>query len=617
MNTTSTNNPFVVGQWVRGEKFFGRAEIIAELLFGPRQAVWVAALRRMGKTSLLREVERRVLQNAESNFLALYWDLEGAIDDITLRESLLAAVEESASGLRVETSWENLSTPEVLRKIQQKAKSRQRAVLLLCDEAEALLTVAQNDSHLLARLRRALQSENVRCVLTATRRLTVLETFDEAGTSPFLQGFVPPLYLPPLRETEIQPLLAQAGFSLETRKELFQRSGGHPFLLQLLAKRTLEYGDLAGAYQHLQHDETLHNFFTVDFNTLQPTEKSLLQQCAQGDGLSLRGTSNTEARVALQTLLALGLLAEQNDHLRVRLPLFQDWLQRQSPPQAAQKTIFHSEELKPGERVGPYEILHEIARGGMGIVYCARDVHLQRLAAVKVLHAELLGDEQHRARFLSEARAAAQFQHPHVATIYAIEFKGETPCLCMEHVEGQRLEQWAKQAHLTFAQKLTLAQQIASALAAAHAAGLIHRDLKPSNIMVRKDGMAKLLDFGIARRLTAATRLTRTGQMLGTLAYMSPEQASNLEADARSDVFSFGVVLYELFTGKPAFTAENELALAYSIINENPPPPDAENPALPHALAELLMSMLAKPPQKRPANGQAVSKILEELIELL
>lgn len=131
MNTTSTNNPFVVGQWVRGEKFFGRAEIIAELLFGPRQAVWVAALRRMGKTSLLREVERRVLQNAESNFLALYWDLEGAIDDITLRESLLAAVEESASGLRVETSWENLSTPEVLRKIQQKAKSRQRAVLLL------------------------------------------------------------------------------------------------------------------------------------------------------------------------------------------------------------------------------------------------------------------------------------------------------------------------------------------------------------------------------------------------------------------------------------------------------------------------------------------------------
>ncbi len=612
MNTSSTNNPFVVGQWVRGEKFFGREEIIAELLFGPRQAVWVAALRRMGKTSLLREVERRVLQSAETNFLPLYWDLEGVINDVTLRESLLAAVEESASGLHVNASWEKLSTPEVLRKIQQETKSRRRAVLLLCDEAEALLTVAQNDSHLLARLRRALQSENVRCVLTATRRLTALETFDESGTSPFLQGFVPPLYLPPWREAEIQPLLTQAGFSLETRKELFQRSGGHPFLLQLLAKRTLEYGDLAEAYQHLQHDETLHNFFTVDFNTLQPAEKSLLQQCAQGDGLGLRGTSNTEARVALQTLLALGLLAEQNDHLRMRLPLFQDWLQRQSPP-AAQKTIFHTEEMKPGERVGPYEILHEIARGGMGIVYCARDVHLQRLAAVKVLHADLLGDEQHRARFLSEARAAAQFQHPHVATIYAIEFKNGTPCLCMEHVEGQRLEQWAKQAHLTFAQKLTLAQQIASALAAAHAVGLIHRDLKPSNIMVRKDGAAKLLDFGIARKLTAATRLTRTGQMLGTLAYMSPEQASNLEADARSDVFSFGVVLYELFTGKPAFTAQNELALAYSIINENPPQPESVHPTLPHALSELLMSMLAKPPQKRPANGQAVQKILEEI----
>ncbi|MEK7727407.1 MAG: serine/threonine-protein kinase [candidate division KSB1 bacterium] len=566
----------------------------------------------MGKTSLLREVERRVLQNADSAFLPLYWDCEGAHDDATLRESLLAALEESANGIREETSWENLSTSEVLRKIQQEVKARGRTLLLLCDEAEALLTVAQHDPHLLARLRRAMQSDNVRCILTATRRLAKLETFDEAGTSPFLQGFVPPLYLAPMAEAELLPLLAQAGFALALQRELYRHSGGHPFLLQLLAKRTLESGNLAQAYEHLQHDETLHNFFTVDYNTLQPEEKLQLQRCAANTGLEPETSHHTAARMALQTLSALGLIQPQEGRWCLRLPLFQDWLLRATPAAATQQTILTPSGLQPGELVGPYEILHEIARGGMGVVYCGRDMHLQRLAAIKVLHAELLGEEQARARFLAEARAASLFHHPHVATIYAVEFKGELPCLCMEYIEGRRLDHWAKLPSATFARKYEIARQIASALAAAHGSQLIHRDLKPSNIMVREDGVAKLLDFGIARRLSPGTRLTRTGQMLGTLAYMSPEQASNLELDARSDVFSFGVVLYELFTGKPAFTGAHELALAYSIVNETPPAPEHINPDLPRALSELIMRMLAKLPPQRFANGQEVFKQLEK-----
>ena len=613
MTTGITHNPFVVGQWVRGENFFGREKIIAELLFGPRQAVWVAALRRMGKTSLLREVERRAAHETNSSFLPLYWDCEGAIDDATLRESLLAALDETVSALHVDNSWESLSTPEVLRKVQQEAKARGRTLFLLCDETEALLAVAQNDPHLLARLRRALQSNNVRCILTATRRLAKLETFDEAGTSPFLQGFVPPLYLGPWPETEARLLLAQAGFSLETQKELFQRSGGHPFLLQLLAKRTLELGNLDQAYEHLQHDATLHNFFAVDLNTLQPAERLLLQQCAANEGFDAHASHNTEARVALQTLSALGLLLQHEGQWRLRLPLFQHWLAQSKPVAATPQTILMPASLQPGERVGAYEILHELARGGMGVVYCGRDVHLQRLTAIKVLHAELLGEEQARARFLAEARAASLFHHPNVATIYGVEFKGELPCLCMEYVEGERLDHWAKSEAATFARKLEVARQIASALAAAHAVPLIHRDLKPSNIIVRHDGVAKLLDFGIARRLAHATRLTHTGQMLGTLAYMSPEQASNLELDARSDVFSFGVVLYELFTGRPAFAGANELALAYSIVNENPPAPEKLDPNLPRALSELIMHLLAKLPTQRPNSGQEVLKIMEGL----
>jgi predicted Ser/Thr protein kinase len=608
MSTTGANNPFVVGQWVRGEKFFGREEIIAELLFGPRQAVWVAGLRRTGKTSLLREVERRALHAGDSSLFPLYWDFEGAVDDGTLRESLLAALDESANALPAGAAWENLSAAEVLRKVQQEAKGRGQTLLLLCDEAEALLTVAQNDPHLLARLRRALQGNNVRCILTATRRLAKLETFDEAGTSPFLQGFVPPVYLGPLHENELQPLLAQAGFAPGLQTELYRRSGGHPFVLQLLAKRTLEMGSLDRAYEHLQHDATLHNFFSVDLNTLQPGERLLLQQCAASAGLDAHAPNDTETRTALQTLAALGLLVQEQERWRLRLPLFQAWLAQSTS--ATQPTVAMPASLQPGERAGAYEILRELGRGGMGVVYLGRDVHLQRLAAIKVLHPELLGEEQPRARFLAEARAASLFHHPHVAAVYGVAFKGELPCLCMEYVEGERLDHWAKSEAATFAGKLDVAKQIASALAAAHAIPLIHRDLKPSNVIVRRDGVAKLLDFGIARRLAHATRLTHTGQMLGTLAYMSPEQASNLELDARSDVFSFGLVLYELFTGKPAFTGANELALAYSIVNENPAAPTAHDPSLPRALSELIVRMLAKLPGQRFNHGAEVLEAL-------
>lgn len=605
MAVTIAQNPFVVGQWVRGENFFGREEIIAELLQSPRRAVWVAALRRMGKTSLLREMERRVQHDDATPFLPLYWDCEGAADEATLRESLLAALDESAHPFPEQPSWEKFSTPEILRKVQQAVRARKHTLLLLCDEVEALLTVAKNDPHLLARLRRVLQGEHVRCVLTATRRLAQLETFDEAGTSPFLHGFVPPLYLAPWTEAEAICFLAQTGFTAETQRELYAKSGGHPFVLQLLAKRTLELGALAAAYEHLQNEATLHSFFAVDWNTLQPAEQRLLLQCATGAACD---TVSTESRVALQTLAALGLLTTRAGQWHVRLPLFQAWLVQTQAAINFRTAVLVPGSLQIGERVGAYEIVREIGRGGMGVVYRGRDVHLQRMAAIKVLHEELLLEPHARARFLAEARAASLFHHPHVAAIYGIEFKNDMPCLCMEYIEGQRLDRWAKTSEATFARKLVIAKQLASALGAAHAIPLIHRDLKPGNIIVRNDGAAKLLDFGIARRLSHATRLTQAGQILGTLAYMSPEQVSKLELDTRSDVFSLGVVLYELFAGQPAFVGENELALAYSIVNETPPPLPS---SVPHALADLLLRMLAKLPEQRPMNGQEVSLLLE------
>ncbi len=606
-------NPFVIGQWVRGEKFFGREEIISELLHGHRQAVWVAGLRRMGKTSLLREIERRVLQNSASPYLPLYWDLEGSANDETLRESLLAALDETAGRLAVDKAWEALSTPEIIRKIQKAARQQEKTLFLLCDEVEALLTVAKDDPHLLGRLRRVMRaSDGVRCVLMATRRLARLETLDTAETSPFLHGFTPPLYLSPLSETEMQPLLQQAQFPGEHQRTLYRLSGGHPFLLQVLAKRTLESGAVDPAFESMQHDETLQNFFFVDYNTLQAEEKSLLRRCAENK-VPASATSAGE-NMAKQTLLALGMLCERDGLLQLRSPLFATWLaaiQGEATLTVTPSRATDLRTLRRGERIGAYEILHEIARGGMGVVYCGRDIHLQRLAAIKLLNPELVQDETHRARLLAEARAVSQLQHPHIAMIYAVEFLGNAPCLCMEYVDGQRLDEWAQNKNL--ASRLEVARQIASALAAAHRIGIIHRDLKPSNILVRSDGISKLLDFGIARQLNAVNRLTSTGQTPGTLAYMSPEQVSNRDTDARSDVFSFGVVLYEHFTGVRPFQGDYELALAYAIVNEKPTPPRELQPSLPKSLEELILRALQKNPAARLADGEEVLKELEKI----
>ncbi|MGH7601234.1 MAG: serine/threonine-protein kinase, partial [bacterium] len=498
--------------------------------------------------------------------------------------------------------------------IQKAARQQEKTLFLLCDEVEALLTVAKDNPHLLGRLRRVMQaSDGVRCVLTATRRLARLETLDTTETSPFLHGFTPPLYLSPLSETEVQPLLQQAQFPDEHQKALYRLSGGHPFLLQVLAKRTLENGAIDPAFDSMQHDETLQNFFVVDYNTLQAEEKSLLRRCAENKVPA--SAASADENMAKQTLLALGMLCERDGLLQLRSPLFETWLAAirseaaTLPVTPNRATDWRT--LRRGERIGAYEILYEIARGGMGVVYCSRDIHLQRLAAIKLLNPELVQDEMPRARLLAEARAVSQLHHPNIAMIYAVEFLGDAPCLCMEYVDGQRLDEWAQNKNL--ASRLEVARQIASALAAAHRIGIIHRDLKPSNILVRADGISKLLDFGIARQLNAAHRLTSTGQTPGTLAYMSPEQVSNRDTDARSDVFSFGVVLYEFFTGVRPFRGDYELALAYTIVNEKPTPPRELQPTLPKSLEELILRALQKNPTARLADGEEVLKELEKI----
>ena len=263
-----------------------------------------------------------------------------------------------------------------------------------------------------------------------------------------------------------------------------------------------------------------------------------------------------------------------------------------------------------GQTISHYRVLEKVGEGGMGVVYKARDLTLDRLVALKFLPAHAALKEETNLRFLQEARSAASLNHPNICTIFGIEEDAGQQFIIMEFVEGQTLQE--KKPERTVKQCLEIAVQVAEGLAAAHEKGLIHRDIKPDNIMVRKDGIAQIMDFGLAR-LRGAARLTREPGTAGTAGYMSPEQAQGLEVDHRTDIFSLGVVLYELFTGQAPFTGDHDAALAYQIVNIDPVPMSTLRPEIDPGIERVVFECLKKDPDERYHSAKEVSRELKSL----
>ena len=259
--------------------------------------------------------------------------------------------------------------------------------------------------------------------------------------------------------------------------------------------------------------------------------------------------------------------------------------------------------LVAGARLGAYEILAPLGAGGMGEVYRARDTRLKRDIALKVLPDSTAGAPERRARFEREAQSIAALSHPNIVTIHSVEEAHGVLFLTMEYVEGKPVSDLIVKAGLPLTQILNLAIPLADAVSAAHQRGITHRDLKPANVMVTADGRVKVLDFGLAKLMEASpvemgvtglptSPLTGEGRIVGTVAYMSPEQAEGKPCDHRSDIFSLGVMLYELATGERPFKGDTSVSVISSIIKDTPRAVTDLRPALPRELGRIIRHCL-------------------------
>jgi tetratricopeptide (TPR) repeat protein/predicted Ser/Thr protein kinase len=264
-----------------------------------------------------------------------------------------------------------------------------------------------------------------------------------------------------------------------------------------------------------------------------------------------------------------------------------------------------------GTTVSHYKILEKLGEGGMGVVYRAEDTKLKRAVALKFLPPDRTRDPEAKRRFIHEAQAASSLQHNNIGTVHDIDETGEGQVfIVMDYYEGETLNRKIKRGRLSTDEALGIALQVARGLKTAHAKGVIHRDIKPANIMITTDGTAKIIDFGVAR-LAGGTKVTRTGSTVGTALYMSPEQARGEEVDERADIWSFGIVFFEMLTGKTPFAGEYENAVIYAILNEQAKPLSSLRPDVPDHVSSLIARCLNKDREQRPGSMRDVVALLE------
>jgi tRNA A-37 threonylcarbamoyl transferase component Bud32 len=623
----------VVGQWVRGHRFYGRTALIEEILEGPRSSVWLLGTRRVGKTSLLKQIEHLANTVPRRRFFPLFWDFQGAEEPgelhLNFADALLDA-EERLEGVGIELAEVEEDDLFVsLGKLRRKLRAVSLGLVLLCDEVEELINLGRKDPSLLRKLRRVLQGhEDVRSVLASTIRLWALAG-EKGDTSPFLHGFTPPLYIERLTDEEARSLIQQSHLPFEDRpvfpdgavEAIRERCGNHPYLIQLVAKRCLETGDLSEAIEQVATDRMVSHFFSVDFEMLSAGEQATLRTLAEESPVAPEPNrhgpepGSESPGGALHRLERLGFV-QRDDEGRFLLTndFHRQWLQEMPAVRGgvSSETTWARE---PAHAVidGRYELLKVAGEGATGIVYEALDRQLRTKIAIKVLRPEFAGTEAVVERFRQEIVLARDIGHPNILRMYHFgTFEGRI-YLTMQWVDGPTLaEVIRRDAPLPLETTLSVGRKLASALEAAHARKTLHRDIKPQNVLIDGAGEPLVTDFGLAR-LKGGPGITQDGMFLGTPDYASPEQCHLRPVDERSDLYALGVVLFEMATGRRPFEADS--ASEALEMHKSAPPPDPRElePGVPPELSSLILRCLEKDPAKRHPSAAALREALEAL----
>lgn len=623
--------PYVVGQWVREERFYGRSALLAEILEGNRNCLWILGTRRIGKTSILKQLEHLTSTSPAGRYLPVYWDFQGSDQEDDLHQSFRDALLDASDRLEAlgiplaEVDSADLFSS--LTHLRRELRTRDRSLLLLGDEVEELVNIHERAPRLLRRLGRALQSsESIRTVFASTIRLWNLAS-EEASSAPFLDGFTPPLLVRGLTDDEARHLVRQSQLPPSARPRLDEqtietiraRCNNHPYLLQLLSERYGELGDLERAIEGIATDQMVSFFFGADLAMLTDAERGILHIIDEQSKATSRSIQEKLALASaslqggLQRLEHLGFIqrSPQGEHSLVNY-FFRRWFgelskgwQAPLPSPGADVTV---RTARPAATVtgesrqqldNRYELLVRLGLGASGEVYKARDTLLRTVIAIKILRREVCLDEEALERLRREVVVARDLSHPNLVKIYHLGEDQGQRYITMQYVEGRDLAQViAAEAPMAAAKAVLIAGKLAAALAALHRCEVLHRDIKPSNVLIDDAGEPRITDFGLAR-LKWAPDITSTGDFLGTPAYASPEQARGENLDERSDLYALGLVLFEMVTGRLPFTGESIYELLFVRLRVQPPAPRDLVPGVPAALSDLILRCLARDRSQR------------------
>ncbi|MEM7350372.1 MAG: serine/threonine-protein kinase [Acidobacteriota bacterium] len=645
--SNASSMPFVVGQWVRGERFYGRAEQLDEILGGHRNCLWLLGTRRVGKTSLLKQLEHLTVTEPERGFFPVFWDFQGAEDPAELHldfaDALLDA-EERLEEIGIELAQVEADDLFVsLGRLRRRLRALKLRLLLLCDEVEELIALNDKAPALLRKLRRAMQSrEDIRSVLASSIRLWALAE-QRGDTSPFLHGFTPPLYIQALSDDAARALIRQTQLATESRpsfddtavERIRRRCDNHPYLIQLVCKRCLELGSLDEAFEEVASDRMVSYFFSVDFEMLSDTEREIIRVVAAQTAATSRSIQRDlpiesgSLSGGLHRLEHLGFIRRDAERRFVLANhFFRRWLAELSGSQAPRPTAGGSavdttlvrsdaeatltRDVQLGVLDGRYELQKELGAGATGVVFKAYDKVLGVQIAIKVLKGDLATHEEALERFRQEIVLSRDIGHPNILRVYHLGQSDGKAYLTMQLVEGPTLAQLIiDQAPFPEARVRALGSRLAEALAAAHARQVLHRDIKPQNILVGEGDTPFLTDFGLAR-VIGRPGITRGGLFLGTPYYTSPEQADLRPLDERSDIYALGLLLFEMAVGRRPFEADSTAEVLMMHRTATPPRPDALRPELAPDLTATILRCLEKEPAMRFASADALRLALGE-----